>query len=296
MGFHLEEEFVLGGTIDNRVRGKTVIRLDLANHHSCLLTLQGNPCQDLAGSLWKFRNPHGRLHEKPGDPCFFIPSICEGKVGRISYTKRMEVPVLPSSEHYDRLFDEDLEDPPTQVKPVLELEWFSQKFRQVEVDCQQMTLELQEMVWTMTPEEAAEGERALRDTREEFLGGSEDDFWEEMELVEEFVEEEVEPHKLEELCFLIVQEFVIRSSEATPEKEALHSELLKLQEQIALAFMHWDGEGAFEDRADTVRLLGRLVPFIDRARESAKFVAETTVEMLEQLRAGVVRLRDELAG
>jgi hypothetical protein len=294
MGFHLEEEAVLGGTIDNRVKGKTVIRLDLTSHQSSLITLQGNPCRDLAGSLWEFRNPHGRLAEEPGEPCFFIPTICEGRVGRISYTTRREVPVLPPAEHYDLLFDEKRDDPPTQVKPVLELEWFSQKFRQVEIDCEQMTLELREMVWVMTDEEAKEGEQALADTREEFLSGGEEDLWEEIELVEDYVAEDVEPHELEEVCFLIVQEFVLRSSEATPEKEALHGELLKLQEQMSLAFMHWDGEGGFDDEEETVRLLRTLLPFIDRARNQAKFVAETTVEMLEQLRIGVVRLRNDL--
>lgn len=295
MGFHLEEEAVLGGTIDNRVKGKTVIRLDFASHHSSLVTLQGNPCQDLAGSLWEFRNPHGKRSEEPGEPCFFIPSICEGRVGRISYTTRREVPVLPPEEHYDLLFDEERDDPPTQVKPVLELEWFSQKFRQVEVDCQQMTLELREMVWSMTPREAAEGEEILADTRAEFRSIDEEDLWEEIELVEDYVAEEVEPHELEEVCFLIIQEFIVQTDEATPEREALHGELLKLQEQVSLAFMHWDGEDGFDDEADTVRLLGTLLPFIDRASESAKFIAETTREMLEQLRRGVVRLRKELA-
>ena len=69
---------------------------------------------------------------------------------------------------------------------------------------------------------------------------------------------------------------------------------MKFQEQVAHALMHWDGEGGFDDEAHTVTLLGSLLPFIDRARESAKFIAETTVEMLEHLRRGVVRLRKEL--
>ena len=161
MGFHLEEEHIVDGSIDNRVRGKTVLKINFTNHTSSLVTLQGNPCRDLAGSLWRFRNPHGKLDEKAGESCYFIPALSEGAVGRISYSRKRKVAILPPEEHYDRLFDEAKEDPPTKIGPVLELEWFSQKYGQVEIDCEQMTLELVEMEWSMTGEEAKAGEELV---------------------------------------------------------------------------------------------------------------------------------------
>jgi len=298
MGFHFEEEFIADGTIDNRIKGRTVLRINFTNHTSSIVTLQGNPCRDLAGSVWSFRNPHARMDELPGEPCFFVPALCEGAVGRISHTRKREVPILPPDEHYDRLFDPEQEDPPTRTAPVLELEWFSQKFKQVEIDCSQMVLELVEMFWSMSPEEAAAGEALVDQTREEMRRHAEESmasFHEEMELVEAWVGEDSEPHELEELCFLIVQEFIINPAEDSDQKQELHDNLLKLQEQIAGTFVHLDHHGNFENIPATMSLLATVVPFIDRAAISAKGIAETSAENLLQLREGIIRLRDELA-
>lgn len=299
MGFHFEEEHIIDGQIDNRVKGKTVVTIHFADHNSSLITLQGNPCRDLAGSLWKFRNPEGRMEEEKGEPCFFIPALCGGSVGRISYSRKREVRVLPVEEHYDMLFDETLGDPPTKVAPVLELEWFSEKYGQVEIDCELMQVELVEMEWAMSAEEAAREEAAVNDKRDEILGKGQESmegFYEEMELIEDYLDDDVEPHELEEQCFLIVQEFVINAADQSEAKQELHGDLLKLQEQMAGAFGYYTNEGTFDEVRETVRLLNRVLPFIDRAAESAKFVAATTAELLMQLRAGVVVLRDELAG
>ncbi len=299
MGFHFEEEHILGGSIDNRTKGKTVITINFTNHTSSLVTLQGNPCRDLAGSLWNFRHPFAKLDAEPGEPCFFIPPLCEGSVGHISYTRKTEVPVLPIDEHYDRLFDEDKEDPPMKIAPVLDLEWFSQKFGQVEVDCQQIALELVEMAWSLGEEEAAEGAQLVKKMREEVILKSQESmagFYEEMELIEEYVAEDPEPHGLEEQCFLIVQEFILNSADDSEEKLNLHSDLLKLQEQIAGAFIHYDGEGNFEDIPRTIKLLDGVLPFIERAATGAKSVTETTANLLEMLHMGVYALRERLAG
>ena len=157
-------------------------------------------------------------------------------------------------------------------------------------------VELVEMGWVMTDEEAKRQEAEVEERREAMIMADEQDFEAGMELTEEYLAEEVEPHELEELCFLVIQNFVVKRAEMRGETEGLHSDLLKLQEQIALAFMHWDGEGDFDDEVDTVRLLEILIPFIDRAIESAKFASEETVQWLEQLRDGVTHLRDQLAG
>ena len=69
----------------------------------------------------------------------------------------------------------------------------------------------------------------------------------------------------------------------------------ELQEQVARAFIYYTNEGTFEDSPATVRLLSGVLPLIDRAAENAKFVAETTVELLLQLREGLEALRDELS-
>lgn len=297
MGFHMEEDSVADGTIDNRIKGRTVIRINFTDHTSSIITLQGNPCRDLAGSLWSFRNPHARMDELPGEQCFFIPALCEGSVGHISHTRKCKVPVLPPDEHYDRLFDNDKEDPPTIIAPVLDLEWFSQKFKQVEIDCQLITLELVEMAWSMSPEEAAAGEAIIEQTREEFQCLAEDStegFFEDIELIEEWLEEDPEPHELEELCMIIVQEFIINSADGSDQKQELHDNLLKLQEQINGTFIHLDHDGNFENIPKTISLLKTVLPFIDRAATSAKFLAETTAEHLLHLREGIVSLREEL--
>lgn len=112
-----------------------------------------------------------------------------------------------------------------------------------------------------------------------------------IERVEDYLDHDPEPHEIEELCFLIVQEFVINSEE----KQELHRDLLGLQEQVVVAFGYYTNERTFEDAPATVKLLGRLLPLIDRAAESARFAAETTAELLLQLREGIVALRDVLA-
>ncbi|MEP2777650.1 MAG: hypothetical protein ABJQ29_09070 [Luteolibacter sp.] len=298
MGFHYEEECVADGIIDNRIKGRTILKINFTNRTSSLITLQGNPCRDLAGSLWRFRNPHARMDEIPGEPCFFIPALCEGIIGRVSYTKKREVPILPPDEHYERLFDDDQEDPPTRIAPVLELEWFSQKYQQVEIDCELMTLELVELCWALSAQEAAEGEAVVEQTREQFQRGAEDSmagFYEDMELIDEYVADDPDPHELEEACFLIVQEFVINSADGSDEKQELHSNLLKLQEQIALTFTYLDHDGNFTDIPATIRLLHAVIPFIDRAVSSAKYVAETTAELLLELREGIIALSNQLA-
>jgi hypothetical protein len=237
------------------------------------------------------------MEEQPGEQCFFIPALCEGAVGRISYSKRRRIRILPPEEHYARLFDSEQEDPPTKVAPVLELEWFSQKFKQVEIDCELMTLELVEMAWTLSPEEAAEGEAAVEQARAETVHDEDDwetAFEQDMELIEEYVGDDPEPHDLEELCFLIVQEFVIKTADGSEEKQELHSNLLKLQEQIGGAFIHLDDAGEFHDIPATIRLLSAVLPLIDRAAESARFIAETTHENLLHLKEGIIALRTEL--
>ena len=112
-----------------------------------------------------------------------------------------------------------------------------------------------------------------------------------IERVEDYLDHDPEPHEIEELCFLIVQEFVINSEE----KQELHRDLLGLQEQVVVAFGYYTNERTFEDAPATVKLLGRLLPLIDRAAESARFAAETTAELLLQLREGLEALRDELS-
>lgn len=296
MGFHLEEEFVAEGTIDNRVKGRTVIKIHFTNHTSSIITLQGNPCGDLAGSLWAFRNPHARMDEKPGEPCYFVPPLCEGTVGRITHTRRREVPVLPPEEHYDRLFDPDQEDPPTRLAPVLELEWFSEKFKQVQIDCESIVLELIEMAWKPSPEEDAAEQALVEHTREEIHRHESEGagFEDSMELVDEWLEVDPEPHELEELCFLIVQDFIINSADGSDRKQELHNNLLKLQEQIGGAFIYLNHDGEFDEIRETISLLTGVIPFIDRANHSAKFIAEATSENLLNLRAGILRLREEL--
>ncbi len=97
-----------------------------------------------------------------------------------------------------------------------------------------------------------------------------------------------------ELCFLIVQEFVINTADGSEEKQELHSNLLKLQEQIAGAFIHLDHDGEFDDIPATIRLLTAVLPLLDRTAESARYLAETTYENLLNLKEGIIALRKEL--
>lgn len=71
-------------------------------------------------------------------------------------------------------------------------------------------------------------------------------------------------------------------------------DLLKLQEQMNGTFIHVNHDGDFDEIPETVSLLNTLIPFIDRAAESAKFIVETTAENLLHLQ-GIINLRDELA-
>lgn len=292
MGFHLSEEEVVDGTIDNRIKDLTILRVNFTNHTSSLIRLKGNPCRDLAGSLWAFRNPHARMDKVPGEQYFFIPALCEGFAGNISYSKKRHVSDLPPDEYYDRLFDPEQEDPPTRMAPVLELEWFSHEFLQVEIDCAQITLELVEMVWSLSMEEAAEEMRLAKQIRTEIRMASMENL-EDLEEDDEWMDEE-EPHELEEHCFLIIQEFLFRFADGSDEANELHSDLLELQDQIGDAFAYFIYGRGFEEIDETISLLSGVLPFIDTAMASARFHAETTVENLADLKAGIVRLRDEL--
>lgn len=280
MTMHSERERVMDGSIDNRERGKTLITIRFTNHSSSRITLYGNPCRDLAGSLWKFRNPEGKLDEKAGATASILPEVESGLVGHISYARKAEIPILPMERGPDGFLVEPPGDQPTRLVPILEMEWFSEDEGQVEFCYEGLTMELVEMVWSMTAEEAEMEREEVEEARERF----DDDF-----------EEEIEPHELEELCFLIVQEFVINSADDSEEKQELHRDLLGLQEQVAVAFVYYTNEGTFEDAPATVKLLGGLLPLIDRAAENARFAAETTAELLLQLREGIVALRDVLA-
>ena len=285
---------VLGGSIDNRVKGKTVLKIDFTNHTSSLITLQGNPCRDLAGSLWKFSNPYAEKESAPGEQCHFIPALCEGTIGRVSYSRRQEVPVMPPDEYLETIFTPEHAKVEMKISPVLELEWFTPKFGQVEIDCERMTVELVEMVWALTAEEAAEGEDLADHVRlEQMVEGEDMDGY--IEDIEDYLDHDPEPHEIEEKCFLIVQNFVINSADDSEQKKELHGNLTKLQKQLAGAFSYYDDvEDSFDDAPKTIALLSGVLPFIDRASESAKFVAEMTFELLAGLRESVIALRDEL--
>jgi len=293
MGLHYEERGIGDGTIDNRTRGTTILKINFTNHTSSLITLQGDLCRDLAGSFWKFSNPFAEMEEKKG-VAFSAPSLSEGSVGRITYSRKKNVPQLPPEEHYDMLFDDEEGEPPTKVAPVLELEWFTPKFGQVEVDCERMTLELVEMVWAMTEKENEREEQIVNEKREEVLLNGED-FRDELDLLDDYEEDEPEPHQLEEQCFLIVQEFVVNSADGSEGKKELYEDLLKLQEQVAESFVYLNYEGGFDEVPETVKLLGAVLPFIDRATVSAQFVATITHTHLLELREGIGALREALA-
>ena len=67
MGFHYEESGIVDGTIANRTRGKTILKINFTNHRSSVITLQGDLYRGLAGSLWKVSNPFTEVEEKQGD-------------------------------------------------------------------------------------------------------------------------------------------------------------------------------------------------------------------------------------
>jgi len=294
MGFHCEESEILGGSIDSRMKGKTILKVDFVNHTSSLITLQGNPFRDLAGSLWKFTNPFAKMEDIPGEQCYFIPALCEGTIGRVTYSRKQKVPVIPPDEYLETIFTPEHDKVEMKVSPVLDLEWFTPKFGQVEIDCERMTVELVEMVWSLSAEEAAEGEDLAEQVRMEHMVEGED-LEGHIERIEGYIDHDPEPHEIEEKCFLIVQEFVINSADDSEEKKELHGDLIKLQEQMAGAFVHYDDEeDTFDDVSRTITLLNGVLPFIDRAAVSAQFVAETTSVLLEGLRESVVALRDEL--
>lgn len=270
----------MDGSIDNREKGKTLITIRFTNHTSSMVTLYGNPCRDLAGSLWNFRNPEGKLEAQAGARASILPEVVSGIVGHISFARKEEIPILPMERGPDGFLVEPPGDQPARLVPILDMEWFSKDEGQVEFCYEGLIMELVEMVWAMTAEEAEMEREEIEEARERF----DDDF-----------EEEIEPHELEERCFLIVQEFVINSADDSEQKQELHRNLLELQEQVARAFAYYTNEGTFEDAPATVRLLGGVLPLIDRAAENAKFVAETTAELLLQLREGLEALRDELS-
>ena len=298
MGFHCEEEHIASGSIDNRTKGRTLITIHFTNQTSSLVTLEGNPCRDLAGSLWNFKNPDAEMEVYPGEQCYFIPCFCDGKVGRISYSRKRKVSLLSPDDLLDWVADETKGAPPMKFAPTLDLEWFTEDFGRVEIDCSGMTLELEEMVWSLSAEEAAEQERLIDQERERYEAIAEESvegYYGEMDYEDDdHFDSDPDLHNLEEFCFLIVQEFTLNSADDTPEKKSLNNALLELQEKVAEAFTYYEGDGIFDEPTWTVAKLGELIPVLDQVEADSKYLAATTSEFLGQLRDGILRLRDEL--
>lgn len=140
---------VIRGEIDNRVKGRVCGKLWLAGLAGPVkLDLEGNACPDLAGCLFKFKNPAKTfpMRKKPA----FNP-LQRGRIGSLSASQKVRVFTIPDEEAFEMI--ERGEKPPERTANALYLEWFSEGNGRVVIESTDFELEISTPEWRLTPAE-----------------------------------------------------------------------------------------------------------------------------------------------
>jgi hypothetical protein len=148
MAFRVTEESVVRGWIDNRVKGVTKVRLELADGFVTSLRLKGNPYRDLGGRLMVFENREVDFSLKHQD--HFLPED-SGVAGDITAARKVRVPLIPIKEFYTAR--KRGETPPEEWRNSLYLEWYTLKRGRCVLEATAFTMRIEETLWEMTDEE-----------------------------------------------------------------------------------------------------------------------------------------------
>lgn len=148
MAFRVTEESVVRGWVDNREKGLTKVRLELADGFVTSLRLKGNPNKDLGGCLMVFENT--AVDRSLGHQDHFLPED-SGVTGDITASRKVRVPLTPIKEFY--LARKRGETPPEEWRNSLYLEWYTLKRGRCVLEATTFTMRIEETVWEMTDEE-----------------------------------------------------------------------------------------------------------------------------------------------
>jgi hypothetical protein len=148
MAFRVTEESVVRGSVDNREKGVTTVRMEFADGFVTSLRLKGNPYRDLGGRLMAFENPtvdRALVHQD------HLLHEGSGLTGDITASRKVRVPLIPIEDFY--LARKRGETPPEEWRNSLYLEWYTLKRGRCVLEATTFTMRIEEAAWEMTDEE-----------------------------------------------------------------------------------------------------------------------------------------------
>ena len=148
MALRVTEESVVRGTVDNREKGVTKVRMEFADGFVTSLRLKGNPYRDLGGRLMTFENPaadRALAHQE------HLLAVDDGVTGDITASRKVRVPLIPIQDFY--LARKRGETPPEEWRNSLYLEWYTRKRGRCLLEAAGFTMRIEEAAWEMTDEE-----------------------------------------------------------------------------------------------------------------------------------------------
>jgi hypothetical protein len=156
-------EGVMGGEIDNRVRGRVAARIWLVDRAKQItLELTGNCHRDVAGCLVRFENPAAK---STPDEHLDLAAKQIGVAGDITASRKVRVFDVPLEEAL-RIGKEGGK-PPEHMANSLYLEWFSEANGRVVIESADYKIEISPRAWTLSPEDEqkqiAATQQAMRD-------------------------------------------------------------------------------------------------------------------------------------
>lgn len=154
--------YVIGGEIDNTIKGRVTGVVRLAGHSEPVrLLLAGNCLRDIAGFRVVFRNPSPIKPEAK----LFIGDLQEGQVGDITASRKVRVPACPVEEFYKHKGNI-----PCTLSNAFYLEWFSHTNGRVVIESVEFKITIAEgPTWEMTKGESEEQARSNTEAIKKYI-------------------------------------------------------------------------------------------------------------------------------
>ncbi len=168
---------ILRGEIDNRERGRVTGRIWLFNRDAPVeLDLRGDCLRDIAGTRVVFHNPNPEI----GD-LLDLDTKQTGLVGDMTASRKVRVFEVSLEEA--RLLEEAGKPIPEHIANSLYLEWYSENDGRVVIESTELTVEVSDAAWQMSPREERAQLRRNMEAIEDWMDHlrEEDEYWDEDE-------------------------------------------------------------------------------------------------------------------
>jgi hypothetical protein len=164
MAFRIED-CVVGGEIDNRVKGTVRGKIWLEGRKEpVLLELRGNAWPDLAGCLLTFKNPAKRYTHYKLDT---VNAQQRGRLGDLTASRKVRVYDVPEHEAEEMI--ERGEKPPEHMANCLYMEWFSEANGRMLIESAEYEVTVSAPEWQLTSEEKKAVSKQADEAMTEFL-------------------------------------------------------------------------------------------------------------------------------